>query len=632
MLLFWFSEMKEVVFATTSAWDNLGLTVDKQKQYVEEHTNIIIGIMDTGINPEVESFSPDGINPLNSKIVGAKICYEPEGGDGQLSNTIRDDYGHGTNMASAAAGNFVEASIGKLKTEIRGVTGTARGVVPAARIAFYKITLQQSPTTIFSAIYRAAVCDKVDVLNISWGREMAEEKLENESFRYFDDDVALGTFTGILGRVLACAAAGNYFKYVTNIAPWILTVGACDAPTLFTTEVSLGSNKRPLLGYSMNRFEDTAFCPLIPILTAIIKEIPATASSPYRPMSLDSKKVRGKIVVGLTNGDNMQQAKRATDLCIQAGAAGIILIKYADGNPKFLTFPLPGAWMTKEDGEKILNYLQCKSPLAKISTSREITNNDYPVLAEFSPQRPNPMADFTKPDICAVGERLLVASHEKGKYCFSSGTSVATASVSGIVAFVKSIHPNWSPSAIKSAIMTTAEEMKVKTVADLERVGSGLISPLKALDPGLVYDLTQMDYLLFMKGKGEEGLLEKLYGVESMKHLGPEKSIQPQDFNYPSFRASLQGTNSEIVFQRKVKHVGLIEFSTYHVQVSTKPNLLEVDVVPNVLSFNSSHPEKSFKVHVRVRKWSEDGLLSATLVWKNERYTVRSPIIVVRGV
>lgn len=53
------------------------------------------------------------------------------------------------------------------------------------------------------------------------------------------------------------------------------------------------------------------------------------------------------------------------------------------------------------------------------------------------------------------------------------------------------------------------------TVADLERVGLGLISPLRAIDPGLVYDLTEMDEVLLMKGKGEEDFMLKWYGDTS---------------------------------------------------------------------------------------------------------------------
>lgn len=69
-------------------------------------------------------------------------------------------------------------------------------------------------------------------------------------------------------------------------------------------------------------------------------------------------------------------------------------------------------------------------------------------------------------------------------------------------------------------------------IVDLERVGSGLISLLKAIDLGLVYDLTKIKYVLFMKGKGEEDFKSKWYGVQS---------IQPRDFNYPSSELHFRG-------------------------------------------------------------------------------------------
>lgn len=72
-----------------------------------------------------------------------------------------------------------------------------------------------------------------------------------------------------------------------------------------------------------------------------------------------------------------------------------------------------------------------------------------------------------QPDITAPGVSVLAAYSEavsptdiefdKRRVPFNSvsGTSMSCPHVSGIVGLIKSVHPSWSPAAIKSAIMTT---------------------------------------------------------------------------------------------------------------------------------------------------------------------------------
>eukprot|EP00258_Populus_trichocarpa_P009604 XP_002316253.3 cucumisin [Populus trichocarpa] len=132
---------------TTRSWDFMGFSQEVQRTNVEN--NIIVGMLDTGIWPESESFNDAGFGPppskwkgscqvssnfsCNNKIIGAKY-YRSDGMFNQSDvKSPRDSEGHGTHTASIAAGGSVSMA------SLYGLAlGTARGGVPSARIAVYK--------------------------------------------------------------------------------------------------------------------------------------------------------------------------------------------------------------------------------------------------------------------------------------------------------------------------------------------------------------------------------------------------------------------------------------------------------------------------------------------------------------
>jgi len=72
-----------------------------------------------------------------------------------------------------------------------------------------------------------------------------------------------------------------------------------------------------------------------------------------------------------------------------------------------------------------------------------------------------------QPDITAPGLEILAANSLRAspfydtayvKYSVESGTSMSCPHAAGVAAYVKTFHPQWSPSMIKSAIMTTGKE------------------------------------------------------------------------------------------------------------------------------------------------------------------------------
>lgn len=68
-----------------------------------------------------------------------------------------------------------------------------------------------------------------------------------------------------------------------------------------------------------------------------------------------------------------------------------------------------------------------------------------------------------QPDITAPGQNIIAAYSEANTtstglpFVAMSGTSMSCPHVAGVVGLIKALHPDWSPAAIKSSIMTTGK-------------------------------------------------------------------------------------------------------------------------------------------------------------------------------
>ncbi|XP_021753861.1 cucumisin-like [Chenopodium quinoa] len=624
---------------TTRSWDFMGFSQDVERSAME--SDITIGVLDSGIWPESESFQDKGFGPppskwkgicqtsndnftCNNKIIGARYFRaDGEIPEGDIASP-RDTIGHGTHCASIAAGGVVN------KASFLGLgQGTARGGVPSARIAVYKVCWTDDCWEAdIMAAFDAAISDGVDVISISLGSE--------EALPYFEDTIAIGAFHAMKHGVLTSSSAGNSgpsLHTLGNIAPWLLSVGASIIDRKFTTQVKLG-NGMAIEGVSLNTFEDDdKTFPLIYGGDAANKSYEEPLLSRYCLLdTLNKTLVKGKIVICdlLVPGEEP----------FLGGAAGVIM-QDVEPHDHASSFPLPASYIRVDDAARVISYtrnLTSSTPIGTIKRSVQVEDTPAPFVVSFSSRGPNPISPgILKPDLTAPGESILAAyspvaspsgvmgDQRSVKYSIESGTSMACPHATAVAAYVKSFHPTWSEAAIKSALMTTALPMSSATNEEAELAyGSGQINPLKAIDPGLVYDVGVSDYMKFLCSHGyNETAIRFITGESSCGH----KRSTNWDLNYPSIALPTSLGPFDTVFTRTVTNVGSPN-STYKAIVTVpRDQPIVIKVQPSVLSFKSAGEKLSFKVRV-YGTIGMRALISSSLVWDDGQHQVRSPIVV----
>ncbi|KAG6621225.1 hypothetical protein I3842_Q027800 [Carya illinoinensis] len=621
---------------TTRSWDFLGFSLQVERTTVE--SDIIIGVLDSGIWPESNSFSDKGFGPppskwkgtcrastnftCNNKIVGARY-YHSNGVF--LENDIRsprDSDGHGTHTASIAAGNVVNMA------SVQGLgSGTARGGVPSARIAVYKICwLNGCSDADILAAFDDAIADGVDLISISIG---------GTADSYFKNSIAIGAFHAMRNGILTSNSAGNRgpgLATLTNISPWSLSVAASAIDRKFFTEVQLGNGKI-YEGISINTFDlKNKMYPMVyggdaPNTTAGSQ---GSYSRYCQPDSLDQNLVKGKIVLCdlVVDGEG----------AFQASAAGTVIIGPGRKDVAY-SFPLPASYLGIEDGTNVYIYSNStRSPTATILKTNERKDAFAPYIPPFSSRGPNvATSNILKPDLAAPGLNILAAwspispisevegDNRKLSFNILSGTSMACPHATGAAAYVKSLHPKWSPAAIKSALMTTADPMSAGKNPEAEfAYGAGNINPSKAPNPGLIYDIDAVDYIKFLCGLG--------YNTKSLQLLTGDNSScsdaingTVNDLNYPAFALSTPPlTSINRVFNRIVTNVGS-PTSTYKA-ILNYPLGLRIKVTPSILSFTTLGQKLPYTLSIEgtIDKF----IVSASLTWDDGTFQVRSPIAV----
>ncbi|XP_050204667.1 subtilisin-like protease SBT5.3 [Mercurialis annua] len=646
---------------TTRSWEFLGL---ERNGEVLAHSlwpkarfgeDAIVANLDSGVWPESESFNDEGMGPIpsnwkgqcdtkngfkcNKKLIGARYFSKGFEASGIALNSseidARDRDGHGTHTLSTAGGRFVPGA-----NLLGSANGTAKGGAPNARVASYKVCWRGCDSADILAGFDAAIHDGVDIINLS---------LSSRPSPYAEDAISVGSFHAVSNGILVVASAGNQGEgeggRVRNVAPWMLTVGAGTIDRNFTSDTTLGNKKKikGSLSFHTNTLPAKKYYPLVYALDAKAANASSDEAQSCAHGSLEPSKVKGKIVYCASN---FVSDIDKSFVVSQAGGIGVIIARseFADDfEPHFV----PTSVVFEDDGQRILSYINStKSPVAYISGGTVYGKDaaPAPVVAAFSSTGPSRITrEILKPDILAPGVNILAAfvqnkgpvtannyeDHRHVPFTILFGTSMAAPHVAGIAGLLKTLHPDWSPSAIKSAIMTTArtrDNVRKPIFAEENfkagpfSYGSGHIMPNRAMDPGLVYDLSTKDYLNFLcslgNNKTEMSVFDKSYKC-------PSTNISLLDFNYPTI--TLPDLLDNVTVTRTLKNVGTP--GVYKVRIQM-PKGLSIKVDPTSLKFTKMYEKKTFKVTIKREGLETHSSAFGRLIWSDGVHSVRSPVTV----
>ncbi len=467
---------------------------------------VTVGVVDTGLDPDTPLFTAtarvsraaDGDTPpcaaepawgpgwCTDKVVAGHWFVSGFGRDRLSSRatlTPVDDVGHGTQVASIAAGNA------GVPVRVRGnELGRYAGIAPDASVAVYKACWSApdpaddgcSTADLVAAIDRA-VADGVDVLNLSVAGPSTL------------DTVELALLGAAEADVVVVAAAGSDARGGTaHSSPWVTTVGA-GTGVVRRGEVRLGGGTR-LLG-AMTSPGDPVRARLVRGADAAARGAGRAEARRCEPGSLDTAVVAGRVVVCERGGVGRVDKSQTV---AEADGVGMVLVNAAPGGLSADLHAVPTVHLTVSDGRR-LSAWAARHPRGRVVLAARPATRAVPRVLEWS-STGSPAAAYPKPDVVAPGDGVLGAVPGGEGWQFLSGTSAASAWVSGTAARLRA-ERGWSAAATRSALVTTAEPLPSGVLDS----GAGRVRLQAADSPGLVLGVDPSDYREWLEG-GRLGL------------------------------------------------------------------------------------------------------------------------------
>jgi Subtilase family/PA domain len=507
-----------------------------------EGQGMYVSIIDSGVDWKHPMFGGDPVPPrlavapvseaipTNQKVV----YYLP------LTDTaIEDGFGHGTHVASTAAGYLAQ------HPGADGLPNTAddirlHGVAPQAKIMSYKVCSDIKSTV--SQVQPVGGCASSDTI-------MAlEDSVSPFTLTGFPKPVAhvinmsLGGAGGP-GNPTAIAASNAALAGTTVVAasgnsgPGEGTTGS---PAAGTHVISVGANTHPGGGgfWSTDVLQASAVSQNTTGAVTPANNLPAAAGFnrlKLFPMSGSAGLPTGAIAqryvfVNLPTGPwpaavsgriaLVKDALGATifDICAQASAAGAVgLILFDDrGTLTAVKTTIPAASISTADGEVLVDAISSTDnnsvdPINGALSELPIRMNPFLTpgfmgeMADFSSRGPVQGLGQIKPDVSAPGVAVLAAVPPASvlgalgaalegtpNYLHSDGTSMASPHAAGAAVLVRQAHIEWTPDVVRTVLINTATNMRNESSApkadgpatadSIIAQGGGLISVKEAVN------------------------------------------------------------------------------------------------------------------------------------------------------
>lgn len=494
--------------------------VDKSAPYIGalepieagfDGSGIIIAVIDTGVDynhPDLFGFGEDG------KVIGGYDFIDND-------DSPIDTNGHGTEVAGIIAAD-----------------GQLQGIAPKSKILAYRVSEDGesvSSDLIIKAIEKA-VQDDADIINISLGVNLTNNKIDKAVNKAIEQGVVVVTAAGNHGPDLATIGS-------PGINPNTITVGATynNITSSLVATLEVGNEKYQVL----------------PMVGTQPVDEPITAKIVFgkygRERDLTSEEVKDSILLVERGSDVEDEIVYFSDKefnAAQAGALGIVVYNNIPGlfygelihefAPSDYNPSIPAVSISRGEGMGLKESLEKKN----IGILNVFYHPDF--VAHFSSRGPvSPF--YIKPDLVAPGA-FVNTTLTDGKYNFTSGTSFAAPHVSGASALLLNKKSDLSPTEIKSILVTTSN-----IVSDaygnnfpVEITGSGRLNVTQAFNANLIIEPTNLSF-----------------------NLSPEKNVESQflqikniNENNEKLKISFIG-NENIDYEYKIENKGINITATF---------------------------------------------------------------------